>query len=150
MLKDFCKRFICSFCCAVSITLIIYMFMTLISGFVPMLPEYMDRFSSESAALVTQLFFIGLMSAALGGGTVIMEIERMSLLMQSFIYFIFSSVVWISVGCFCWGLHKYVQTMVSLGISYMVSYVISWVIQYRICKRNIEDINARLEEIKQN
>lgn len=148
MLKEFIKRFVFSFSFSIAITLLIYMIITLIGGFVPMLPEYMDRFPSESAALLIQLFLIGLMSAVLGGGTVIMEIERLSLLVQSIIYFIFSSIVWISVGCFCWGFHKYVQAMVSLSLSYTVSYAISWIVQYRVCKKNIEDINAKLEELK--
>ena len=98
MIKEFFKRFTLSFGCSVSITLLLYIIITYVGDFVPMLPEYMDRFQSESAALLIQLFLIGLMSAALGGGTVIMEIEKLGLLVQSIIYFVFSSDVWISVG----------------------------------------------------
>ena len=88
------------------------------------------------------------MSAALGGGSVIMEMERLSLLAQSIIYFVLASVVWISVGCYCWCIYKYPQALASTIISYVVSYVICWVIQYKLCKKNIEEINRRLQDFE--
>ena len=88
------------------------------------------------------------MSAALAAGTAIFELERLSLVAQSIIYFIVSSAVWIPVGCFCWGLNKYAVTVVSMSISYLFSYVICWVISYKSNKKNIQQINERLVELR--
>lgn len=148
MLKSALIRMINSFMYAIGITTVVYFFITAGRGFVPLLPEYRVRFDNDTQALLVQLVLIGCMSAALGGGSVIMEMERLSLLAQSIIYFVLASVVWISVGCYCWCIYKYPQALASTLISYVVSYVICWVIQYKLCKKNIEQINRHLRDLE--
>lgn len=149
MLKSALIRTINSFMYAIGITTVVYFFITAGRDFVPLLPEYRERFDNDTQALIVQLVLIGCMSAALGGGSVIMEMERLSLLAQSIIYFVLASVVWISVGCYCWCIYKYPQALASTLISYVVSYVICWVIQYKLCKKNIEQINRHLQELEE-
>ncbi len=146
MLKDALIRMANSFMYAIGITTVVYFFMTAGRDFVPLLPEYRERFDNDTQALLVQLMLIGCMSAALGGGSVIMEMKRLSLLAQSIIYFVLASVVWISVGCYCWCIYKYPQALASTLISYVVSYIICWAIQYKLCKKNIEEINRHLQE----
>lgn len=146
MLKDALIRMANSFMYAIGITAVVYFFMTAGRDFVPLLPEYRERFDNDTQALLVQLMLIGCMSAALGGGSVIMEMKRLSLLAQSIIYFVLASVVWISVGCYSWCIYKYPQALASTLISYVVSYIISWAIQYKLCKKNIEEINRHLQE----
>lgn len=147
MLKNILIRMINSFMYAIGITSVVYFFLTTVKDFVPLLPEFRARFDSDVRALIVQLMLIGCMSAALGGGSVIMEMERLSLVAQSIIYFVLASIVWIFVGCYCWSMHKYPQAFASTTISYIVSYFICWVIQYKLCKKNIDDINKHLEGI---
>ncbi|MDE5873379.1 MAG: DUF3021 domain-containing protein [Lachnospiraceae bacterium] len=149
MLKNALIRMTNSFMYAIGITAVIYFFITVGRDFVPLLPEYRERFDNDTQALIVQLMLIGCMSAALGGGSVIMEMERLSLLAQSIIYFVLASVVWISVGCYCWCIYKYPQALASTIISYVGSYVICWVIQYKLCKKNIEKINRHLQELEE-
>ncbi len=146
MLKDALIRMANSFMYAIGITTVVYFFITAGRDFVPLLPEYRERFDNDTQALIVQLMLIGCMSAALGGGSVIMEMKRLSLLAQSIIYFVLASVVWISVGCYCWCIYKYPQALASTLISYVVSYIICWAIQYKLCKKNIEEINRHLQE----
>lgn len=150
MLKSGLSRAISGFCYAVAINLIIFVILILVLGRTPLLPEYIAKFDSEAMAILIELFLIGLMSAVLAGGTVIFTMEKIGLITQSIIYFILSSAVWIPVGCYCFGLNKYKQTMVSFTISYVGSYIICWIIQYRSCKKSIAQINQRLLEINQN
>ena len=147
MLKNALIKGINSFCYSIGICVATYAIVG-IKGYIPLLPEYEARFSSQGTAMIVQLFLIGLMSAALAAGTAIFELERLSLVAQSIIYFIVSSAVWIPVGCFCWGLNKYVVTVVSMSISYLFSYVICWVISYKSNKKNIQQINERLVELR--
>ena len=114
--------------------------------YVPLLPEFISRFDNATEAFAVQLILIGLSSASLGAGTVIMEMERLSLLTQSLIYFLITCFVWVLVGCYCWGFHKYPLTKLGLGSSYIISYAICWIIQYRLCKKSIEEINRKINE----
>ena len=101
-------------------------------------------------ALLVQLILIGLMSAVLGGGSIIMELERLGLIVQSAIYFIISLCVWLFVGDFCWCITKYPLAFISVVVSYTVSYIICWTIQYSICRKNIADINKKLKELEED
>lgn len=124
--------------------------LTIVGGeaMIPVLPEFAARFPNTFTAVYTQSFLIGLTAAVFGVGSVIMELERLSLVVQSILYFVITTAVWIPVGCLCFGLHKYPATMFSMGFSYLVSYAISWFVQYRLCKRNIEQINQKLSEMR--
>ena len=155
MLKNSLIRGLNSFMYSVGIFLVIQMVVTLIISpmnggreFIPVLPEFAARFINPYIAVYVQLFLVGLTSVAFGAGSIIMELERLSLLAQSIIYMLVTMAVWVPVGCVCWGLHKYPGAMVSVGISYLIAYIVSWVIQYRQCKRNIQKINEKLEEMR--
>lgn len=150
MIKNSLKRGMNSFMYSVGIMLTIQcLCMCFIDGdYTPLLPEFVSRFDNALEAFAVQIILIGLSSASLGAGSVVMEMERLSLLSQSLIYLILTSLVWILVGCYCWGLHKYPLTMLSVGCSYIISYTISWVIQYRICKKSVEEINQKINALQ--
>lgn len=149
MLKKAMIRGMHSFMYAVGISLLIYGVIMSFTGneYTPVLPEFAQHFDNTIEAFAMQLILTGIASGSLGAGSVIMEMERLSLLTQSLIYFVITSFVWVLVGCYCWGLHKYPLSMLGVGSSYVVSYVISWIIQYRICKKSIEEINCKINEL---
>ncbi len=150
MIKTMFKRMINSYCYAVAITATVYIFVYMIKGDIPMLQQYRERFNNEAGALLVQLMLIGIMSAVLAGGTIIMEMEKLSLVLQSVLYFLVSSPAWISVACICWGFGSYIHSTVTTTISYIISYSICWIIQYRLCKKNVEDINKELKRMGQS
>lgn len=149
MVKNALIKGINSFMYAIGITVVIYCFVFCFSNgsYIPVIPEFASRFDSVTEAFCVQLMLIGISSASFGAGTVVMEMEHLSLLTQSVIYMLVTGVVWVSVGCYCWGLHKYPQTMLGVGITYVISYSISWIIQYRICKKSVEEINFMINEL---
>lgn len=156
MLKNSLIRGLNSFMYSVGIYLMIQVLATVIISpvrggeeFIPVLPEFAARFSNPYMAVYTQLLLIGLTSAVFGAGSIIMELERISLLVQSILYLVVTMAVWIPVGCFCWGLHKYPGAMISVSLSYLVAYSISWGVQYHQCKRNIQEINEKLQQIRE-
>lgn len=144
MLKRTLLKTINSFCYSIAIMVTVYLIMMLSANHFPMLPEYIAHFRNETAALLVQLFLIGVMSAATAAGTVLLELEHLSLLVQSILYLIFCLCFWIPIACFCWGLHKYALSLISFLISFLVSYCISWIISYRLCKQAVNDINQKL------
>lgn len=148
MIKTAFIRGINSFMYSIGITLTILCICFMGSNHIPLLPEFASRFDNTIEAFTVQLILIGLSSASLGAGSVVMEMERLSLLTQSIIYFIITAFVWGLVGCYCWGLHKYPLTMLGVGCSYIISYTISWLIQYRICKKSVDEINRKINELQ--
>lgn len=150
MIKNLLLRIVNSFMYAIGITTVVYIFIIFFTGGTPLLPEYAGRFDNDVKALLVQLILIGLMSAVLGGGSIIMELERLGLIVQSAIYFIISLCVWLFVGDFCWCITKYPLAFISVVVSYTVSYIICWTIQYSICRKNIADINKKLKELEED
>lgn len=151
MLKKSLIRGINSFMFSVGIYTIIQVGILTVAGssaMIPVLPEFAARFPNTFTAVYLQSLLIGLTSSVFGAGSVIMEMEKLSLIVQSILYFTITTAVWIPVGCFCFGLHKYPGTMLSMGLSYLVAYAVSWLVQYRFCKKNIEQINQRLSELR--
>lgn len=137
-----------SFCCSITITAVIYAIVMVVSGYVPMLPEYLAKFESDAAAMLVQLLLIGAMSAISAGGVIFMEFERLSLVAQSVLYFIITFIPWLLVGDFCWAVTHYKKALIIFALSYAVTYFICWGIQYRLCRKNVEQINKRLEELE--
>lgn len=146
MIKNFLIRATNSYMYSIGITTVVYFIMIKGFGFIPLLDEYRAKFNNDLEALTMQLVLIGFMSLILGGGTVIFEFERIGIVAQSVIYFIISVPVWALVGNYCWAMFSHTQAIVTTMFSYTVSYVICWTIQYRLCKKDIADINKKLEE----
>lgn len=115
--------------------------------FMPIVPDFAARFSSETMALLVQWILIGITSATFGFWSIIMEHERIGLLFQSILYFVLTAIVWIPVAVLCWGLGENISSFITIVTSYLLSYIISWIIQYRNCKDSINQINRKLEEL---
>lgn len=149
MLKKAFIRGTNSFMYAIGISTVIQMLLlSFVKGMDPVLPEFGMHFPNLYTAVLVQNILIGFTSAAFGAGSVIMEMERISLVVQSILYFVLTALIWIPVGCICWGLHRYPGTMLVMGVSYTVSYVISWMVQFKQCKKNVEQINKKLLELR--
>lgn len=151
MLKKGIVRGINSFLYAIAINVILSVIIMVAVNkpdFIPILPYFAARFSSGTMALLVQWILIGISSAAFGFWSIIMEFERISLLLQSIIYFILTAMVWIPVSVLCWDLGKDIFSFITIVTSYLISYVITWIIQYRNCKDSINQINKKLEELR--
>lgn len=151
MLKKGILRGINSFLYAIAINVILsVIIMATVNkpDFIPILPDFAARFSSETMALLVQWILIGISSAAFGFWSIIMEFERISLLLQSVLYFLLTAMVWIPVSILCWDLGKDIFSFITIVTSYLISYVITWIIQYRNCKDSINQINKKLEELR--
>lgn len=149
MAKKIIIKFLNGFCYSVSITMLIQALVMLISGTVPMLPEYALRFENPVSAYITELLLIGLMSAVTAAGTIVFELKKTGLLIQSLIYLVVMLSSWIPVACFVWGFHKYFISFVSTLCSFIVSYTVTWAVMYRLCRNDIDEINRMLKEGRQ-
>lgn len=144
-MKNFLIRFINGFCFSIAIVVIVQLIIMVKTDTINMLPEYMERFDNVVVAYGVQLLLIGFISGVASGGTVIMEWKRPGLVIQSFLYLVLMFSTWIPVACYLWGFHKYITSMVSGVLSILVTYGICWGIQYKICKRDVQEINDILK-----
>jgi len=138
------------FCYSIAITAMVQLIVIAISEKSILLPEYAARFDNEMLAFGVELLLVGFISAMASGGTVLLELKRPGLVVQSILYFLLMLATWIPVACFLWGFHKYVTSFVSTLLSMVVTYGICWGIQYRLCIRDVKEINERLQEQQGN
>lgn len=148
MLKRIIISFINGFCYSIAITMIIQTIVMLSTGNTPMLPEYAARFDNPLIAFVSQLILIGLMSGITSAGTAVFEAKRIGLLAQSILFLLIMLAAWIPVSCIVWGFHKYMVSMIVTICSIVVSYGVCWGILYKLSRREIDAINAKLHEKK--
>lgn len=146
MLKRIIIRFINGFCYSIVITMLVQTLVMLATGETPMLPEFMNRFHEPVSAFVSQLILVGVMSGITSAGTVVFECKKVGLLVQSVIFLIIMLSAWIPVACIAWGFHRYITSMISTICSIVVTYIICWGIQYKLCRRDIDEINVMLKK----
>jgi hypothetical protein len=153
MRKQFILRGINSFAYAVAISVVfdlVFMLCSKKPDFAPMVPEYAAHFESKITALLLQNVLIGITSAAFGAFSVLMDMERWSLVKQSVLYFIFTAIFWVPVSIYCWCSTKYMTAFISTSCSYVISYIVARVAQYRVSRKWVEQINDELEKRNQS
>lgn len=144
-------RFINGFCYSAAITLVIQAVTLVATGHLPLVPDFTERFESPVNAYVVQLLLIGLMSAVTAAGTSVFESKKTGLLLQSVLFLIIMLASWIPVACFVWSFHRYCASMISTLCAIVGTYAICWGVMYRLCRRDIDEINGLLKaERKQN
>jgi len=144
-MKRFLVGFVNGFSYAVVITMIVQLLIINFTDSIGMLPEYANRFDNILNAYIVQLLLIGFISGIASGGIVIMEWKRPGLVVQSVLYLLLMLSTWIPVACYLWGFHKYITSMISGIFSIVVTYGICWTVQYKVCRRDVEEINQKLK-----
>ena len=145
-MKKLWLHFINGFCYSIAITLCMEWVVLAVAGKPVMLPEFVERFDSETIALGVQLLLVGIMSGVTAAGTEIFELKRPGLWVQSILFLLLMLAAWIPVACFLWGFHKYVASMISTLASIVVTYGICWGIQYKVCRQDVREINRCLNK----
>lgn len=151
MIKKIAARSFFSFAVTGMTDVIIILAVSLIgadTGREAMLPEFVACFPNEMIALCVNVLLVGLIGAAFGACSVILEIEQWSLLKQGIVHFLLTSVVWMPISMFVWCLYKYPVAVISAGCSYLFSYGLTWILKTIDYRRSVSEINKNLEEIK--
>lgn len=143
-MKNILIRFVNGFCYSVAITMVIELIVMKMIGHVALLPEFAARYENDVLAFGVQLLLVGIMSGVTSAGTVLFELKRPGLLWQSILFLCVMLAVWIPTACYVWGFHKYLTSMISSLASIIVTYGICWGIQYKLCRRDVQEINQRL------
>lgn len=143
-MKNILIRFVNGFCYSVAITMVVQLVVMKLTGNAVLLPEFAAHYENDVIAFCVQLLLVGVMSGVTSAGTVLFELKRPGLLWQSVLFLLVMLAVWIPTACYLWGFHKYLTSMISSLVSIIVTYGICWGIQYKLCSRDVKEINQRL------
>ena len=139
---------ISSFCGLVVYLLIEFLFGVVIGveGFMALTPEYVAKFPSETLALGVAVLSHGLIGAVFAAAGSVYEKEEIGFILQNVIYVLLTGIVWIPIICFVWQLYRYPSALFCTIGGFVLTYVVMSVFGYKITKREVEQINARLAE----
>lgn len=109
--------------------------------------EFGSLFSSEVTAVLAQFFLTGCIGVGLALGSFIFDIESWSLLKQYLIHLISTGAVWLPIVILLWMPQSIIGVIILLA-NFIGAYLITYWIQYVKSKKDIEEINAVLQQAK--
>lgn len=145
--KEAVKRAIMGFMYGVFIgqtILILESLMARDGNFYPVAASLVDLAGTKIAAVIIQYFLTGIIGTTFAATTVLFEIDSWSLLKQTIIHFIITSIVMYIAGFLCgWFPHKLSSTLIWFGI-FIVIYVIFWISFSSYYKNKVKKMNEAL------
>ncbi len=115
-------------------------------SFIPLAPEFVAFFPSETIAMEVNILLYGVIGAAFSAAAWIYEQEKLGFVWQNLIYFLLTSIVWLPIVMLIWQLQKYPKALISTLAGFAGTYVIMSIVGYRITKSDVERINQALEQ----
>ena len=145
--KEAVKRAIMGFIYGVFIgqtILILESLMARDGNFYPVAASLVELAGTKIGAVIIQYFLTGIIGTTFAATTVLFEIDSWSLLKQTIIHFIITSIVMYIAGFLCgWFPHKLSSTLIWFGI-FIVIYVIFWISFSSYYKNKVKKMNEAL------
>ena len=113
-------------------------------------PELITICKSETNAVIMQTICALLYGAMWAGSTIIWEIDEWSILKQSSIHFLITSIVTFPVAYITRWMEHTVSGVISYFAIFLLIYVGIWITQYLSMKKKIEQLNAKVKENEGN
>ena len=146
-MKKYLKNGMISFAISAFSGLLVNLFIDLIVSFngvqeyISMSPDYRSMFPTPVIAAYLNVLLYGLIGFTFSTMTFIYDLEKMSFLVQSLIYFAVTAAVCMAITVLLWQLHKYPVAFISTIAGYAVTHVIMFTGEYRRLKKDIKEIN---------
>ncbi len=145
--KEAVKRAIMGFIYGVFIgqtILILESLMARDGNFYPVAASLVELAGTKIGAVIIQYFLTGIIGTTFAATTVLFEIDSWSLLKQTILHFIITSIVMYIAGFLCgWFPHKLSSTLIWFGI-FIVIYVIFWISFSSYYKNKVKKMNEAL------
>lgn len=147
MLNKIIKRALFGFATGVFIGQTILIIESLFIGdgnFYPVTPYLAAHASSKLAAVIIQYFVTAFIGSAFAAGSVIFEMDKWSLLKQTVLHFIISSLAMYFAGFICgWFPHNLISSLIWFGV-FIIIYIVFWFSFYSYYKAQVRKINESL------
>lgn len=131
----------------VSYLITVLISLTIADGnFYPVVPELTADCGSELNAVLLQTVFSLLYGAVWGGASVIWDMESWSLLRMTVTHLVICSTVTFPIAYLMrWMSHNIMGILLYFGI-FVTVYALIWISQYQAIKRQIEQINHKMQD----
>ena len=107
-------------------------------------PQLAERTGGQMSAYILQTLLAGLYGAVCMGTTVLYDIEKMPLLLSTFLHYLAVMLIYIPVSIIlCW-ITSGKEMLIVTGIM-TAAYILIWIIMYSIYKKQVKELN-RLKE----
>lgn len=114
----------------------------------PCVPELISVMGNEINAVLVQALLCGLVGIGFSGGSVIWEVERWSIVVQTGVYFAVTALIMMPIAYFMyWMEHSLKGFLIYFGIFVLV-FAVVWIIQYMIGRYIVKKLNANLHKTK--
>lgn len=147
MLKKFIKRAILGFMIGIFIGQTILIIESLMVGdgnFYAVSAYLVEHTKTRIAAVIVQYLITGIIGMTFASTTIIFELDKWSLLAQTALHFIITSIVMFFSGFFCgWFPHTAVSTIIWFGV-FIVTYIIIWISFMLYYRKKTKEINKAL------
>lgn len=115
-------------------------------NYYPCVPSLVDRFGSETTAVIIQTILSAVLGAGFAGSSLIWERDDWSLLKQTGIYFSIVTVLMMTIAYVCEWMEHSVKGILCYFAIFFAIFVIVWVAQFVIWKRRISKINSKITD----
>ena len=150
MLKDILKKGAISFAISSFCGAIINYVIDLIANaaglkdFCSISPAFRELFPTTALAVYTNILLYGIIGATFSMMTFVFELEKISFLVQSIIYYVVTAAVCLGITMLLWQLQRYPKALIGTLIGYTVTHIIMFTIEYKNLKKDIETINEEI------
>lgn len=148
MLNKFIKRSLLGFVYGIFIGQTILILESLMAGngnFYPVSAYLASITSTTISAVIIQYFLTGIIGITFAGSTVIFEMDRWSLLAQTLLHFIITSIVMFIAGFLCGWFPHTGKSIVVWFVVFIVIYIIMWASFTLYYRRKTNEINESLK-----
>ncbi len=146
-MKEYLKRGLLSFFISAFAGLLVNLFIDAVvglngvKGFISMTPDFRNLFPTPVMAAYVNLILYGAIGFTFSVMTFIYDVEKISFLLQSIIYFVVTSTVCMAITILLWQLHKHPGGFICTIAGYAGTHVIMFITEYKRLKRDIVRIN---------
>ncbi|MCR5684524.1 MAG: DUF3021 domain-containing protein [Lachnospiraceae bacterium] len=112
-----------------------------VEDYISMSPDYRGLFPTPVIGAYVNVLLYGLIGFTFSTMTFIYDMEKISFLVQSLIYFVVTATVCMAITVLLWQLHKYPAAFATTIAGYAATHIIMFTIEYRRLKKDIQEIN---------
>lgn len=117
--------------------------------FIAVSPNFEKLIKHELLAFILQNFGFALIGITFALSGLLFEIARWSMLRQYITHFLITSIVWLPIIFTIWTPVTIWNALI-LFLNFTLTYFISWTVQYKVSKRDIEQINILVKSRKKD
>lgn len=118
--------------------------------YAPCVPELVTAMGNEINAVVLQAALSGLLGIGFGASSVIWELEEWSIIKQTGVYFLVSSVIMMPVAYFMYWMEHSVTGFLSYFGLFALIFICIWVVLFFSGKYHVKRMNDSLSRMKDN